>query len=143
MAMRTRSAYFDVSTGIDTTLLYSTACLVSKITGMPIPRNKAVVGENAFSHESGIHQHAMLKHSSTYEILRPEDVGHTRSQLVLGKHSGRHALRDRLKKMGFQLDEHGLERIFGDFKRLAGDRKEISDSDIHDLVNRALLTSSS
>jgi len=91
MALKTRAAFFNVATGVNTSRLYPTSRLVSSITGMPIPRNKAVVGENAFAHEAGIHQHGMLKHHSTYEILRPEDVGLSRSHLVLGKHSGRHA----------------------------------------------------
>src|SRR5947207_1867048 len=95
LALKTRAAFFNVSTGIHTSRLYPTSRLVSSITGMPIPRNKAVVGENAFAHEAGIHQHGMLRHHSTYEILRPEDVGLSRSHLVLGKHSGRHASRER------------------------------------------------
>ena len=86
---------------------------------MPIPRNKAVVGENAFAHEAGIHQHGVLHHHSTYEILRPEDVGLPRSNLVLGKHSGRHAFRDRVKALGFELEEAELNRVFEEFKALA------------------------
>ncbi|MFI4878160.1 MAG: 2-isopropylmalate synthase, partial [Steroidobacterales bacterium] len=97
MALKTRAAFFNVATGINTSRLYPTSRLVSSITGMPVPRNKAVVGENAFAHEAGIHQHGMLKHYSTYEILRPEDVGLTRGHLVLGKHSGRHAFRERVQ----------------------------------------------
>ncbi len=81
-------------------LLYPTSRLVSSITGMHVPRNKAIVGENAFAHEAGIHQHGMLKHASTYEIMRPEDVGLGRSNLVLGKHSGRHAFRERVERAG-------------------------------------------
>jgi 2-isopropylmalate synthase len=110
---------------------------VSSITGMPIPRNKAVVGENAFAHEAGIHQHGMLKHRSTYEILRPEDVGLARSSLVLGKHSGRHAFRDRVKALGFELDELELNRVFEEFKALADKKKELFDGDIEALVLRA------
>ena len=105
MALKTRDAFFNLDTGINTTRLYPTSRMLSNIIGMPIPRNKAVVGENAFAHESGIHQHGMLKHHSTYEIMRPEDVGLSRSALVLGKHSGRHALRERVKELGFELDE--------------------------------------
>ena len=97
MALKTREAYFRLRTGIDTTRLYPTSRLVSSITGMPIPRNKAVIGENAFAHESGIHQHGMLRHHSTYEIMRPQDVGLSRTHLVLGKHSGRHAFRERVR----------------------------------------------
>src|SRR5690606_22423459 len=95
MALRTRADFFGVETGIDTTRLYPTSRLVAGITGMPVPRNKAIVGENAFAHEAGIHQHGMLANRATYEIMRPEDVGFARSSLVLGKHSGRHAFRDR------------------------------------------------
>ena len=104
---------------------------------MPIPRNKAVVGENAFAHEAGIHQHGMLKHHSTYEILRPEDVGLSRSHLVLGKHSGRHAFRDRVKELGFELDELEFNRVFEEFKALADKKKELFDGDIEALVLRA------
>ena len=104
---------------------------------MPIPRNKAVVGENAFAHESGIHQHGMLKHRSTYEIMRPEDVGLPRSSLVLGKHSGRHAFRERVKQLGFELDELELNRVFEEFKALADRKKELFDGDIEALVLRA------
>ncbi|HKT74901.1 MAG TPA: 2-isopropylmalate synthase [Steroidobacteraceae bacterium] len=137
MALKTREAFFNVHTNIQTTRLYPTSRLVSSITGMPIPRNKAVVGENAFAHESGIHQHGMLKHHSTYEILRPQDVGLSRSQLVLGKHSGRHAFRDRVKELGFDLDELELNRVFEEFKALADKKKELFDGDIEALVLRA------
>ena len=91
MAIRTREEYFDFKTSIDSTKLYPTSRLVSSITGMHVPRNKAIVGDNAFAHEAGIHQHGMLRDSSTYEIMKPQDVGIARSNLVLGKHSGRHA----------------------------------------------------
>ena len=104
---------------------------------MPIPRNKAVVGENAFSHEAGIHQHGMLKHHSTYEILRPEDVGLSRSHLVLGKHSGRHAFRERVQALGFELEELEFNRVFEEFKALADKKKELFDGDIEALVLRA------
>ncbi len=137
MALKTRAAFFNVTTGIQTNRLYPTSRLISNITGMPIPRNKAVVGENAFAHEAGIHQHGMLKHHSTYEILRPEDVGLSRSHLVLGKHSGRHAFRDRVKALGFELDEAELNRVFEEFKALADKKKELFDGDIEALVLRA------
>ena len=138
MALKTREVFFNVGTGIDTTRLYPTSLLVSGITGMPIPRNKAIVGENAFSHESGIHQHAMLQHRSTYEIMRPEDIGMSGSNLVLGKHSGRHALRERVKSLGFEMDELGINRLFEEFKTLANETKELSDADINALVLRAM-----
>ncbi|MDE2138321.1 MAG: 2-isopropylmalate synthase, partial [Gammaproteobacteria bacterium] len=137
MALKTRAAFFNVATGIQTQRLYPTSRLVSSITGMPVPRNKAVVGENAFAHEAGIHQHGMLKHYSTYEILRPEDVGLTRSHLVLGKHSGRHALRERVQALGFELDEAEFNQLFEEFKALADRKKELYDGDIEALVLRA------
>ena len=137
MALKTRAAFFNVNTGVHTNRLYPTSRLVSSITGMPIPRNKAVVGENAFAHESGIHQHGMLKHYSTYEILRPEDVGLSRSHLVLGKHSGRHAFRERVEALGFELDELEFNRVFEEFKALADKKKELFDGDIEALVLRA------
>jgi 2-isopropylmalate synthase len=137
MALKTRAAFFNVVTEVNTSRLYPTSRLVSSITGMPIPRNKAVVGENAFAHESGIHQHGMLKNPSTYEILRPEDVGLSRSHLVLGKHSGRHAFRERVQALGFELDEVEFNRVFEEFKALADKKKELFDGDIEALVLRA------
>src|ERR1700758_3536596 len=137
MALKTRAAFFNVATGIHTSRLYPTSRLVSSITGMPIPRNQAVVGEKAFAHESGTHQHGMLRHHSTYEILRPEDVGLSRSPLVLGKHSGRHAFRERVEALGFELDEGELNRVFEEFKTLADKKKELFDGDIEALVLRA------
>jgi 2-isopropylmalate synthase len=137
MALKTRETFFNVRTNIVSTRLYPTSRLISNITGMPIPRNKAVVGENAFAHEAGIHQHGMLKHHSTYEIMRPEDVGLPRSSLVLGKHSGRHALRERVQALGFDLDETEFNRVFAEFKALADKKKELFDGDIEALVLRA------
>ncbi len=137
MALKTRAAFFNVATGVNTNRLYPTSRLVSSITGQPIPRNKAVVGENAFAHEAGIHQHGMLKHFSTYEIMRPEDVGLARSSLVLGKHSGRHAFRERVETLGFELDETEFNRVFEEFKALADKKKELFDGDIESLVLRA------
>src|SRR6202163_3688527 len=137
MALKTRAAFFNVSTAIHTSRLYPTSRLISSITGMPIPRNKAVVGENAFAHEAGIHQHGMLKHHSTYEILRPEDVGLARSNLVLGKHSGRHAFRERVRFLGFELEERELNQAFEDFKALADAKKDLLDTDLEALVLRS------
>jgi 2-isopropylmalate synthase len=137
MALKTRDAFFNLATGIDTTRLYPTSRMLANIVGVPIPRNKAIVGENAFAHESGIHQHGMLKHHSTYEIMRPQDVGLTRSALVLGKHSGRHALRERIKELGFELDEVEFARVFEEFKSLADKKKELYDGDIEALVLQA------
>ncbi len=137
MALATRSAFFNLKTGIHTARLYPTSRLVSNITGIAIPRNKAVVGENAFAHESGIHQHGMLKNRTTYEIMRPEDVGLPRSNLVLGKHSGRHAFRERVQQLGFELDDIELNRVFEEFKALADRKKELFDGDIEALVLRS------
>ncbi len=134
MALKTRAEYFELDTGVDTTRLYPTSRLVSSITGMQIPRNKAIVGENAFAHEAGIHQHGMLQHHSTYEIMRPVDVGLVRSSLVLGKHSGRHAFRDRLKNLGFDLDEFETNRAFQEFKKLADKKKAMYDGDIEAII---------
>ncbi len=142
MAIKTREALLGVHTGIDSRRLFPTSRLLSSITGMAIPRNKAVVGENAFAHESGIHQHGMLKHHSTYEIMRPEDVGLSRSHLVLGKHSGRAALRDRIKELGFELSDAELARVFEDFKALADKKKELFDGDLEALVFKAEFTES-
>jgi 2-isopropylmalate synthase len=137
MAIKTRAEFFNVETGIDTTRLYPTSRLVSSITGMHPPRNKAIVGENAFAHEAGIHQHGMLQHASTYEIMRPEDVGLAKSNLVLGKHSGRHAFRDRLVELGFELDEFETNRVFQEFKKLADKKKDVYDGDLESLVMNA------
>ncbi len=134
MALKTRAEYFELETDIDTTRLYPTSRLVSSITGMQIPRNKAIVGENAFAHEAGIHQHGMLQHHSTYEIMRPDDVGLACSNLVLGKHSGRHAFRDRVKDLGFDLDEFETNRVFQEFKKLADKKKDMYDGDIEALI---------
>lgn len=134
MALKTRTEFFELTTGVDTTRLYPTSRLVAGITGMHVPRNKAIVGENAFAHEAGIHQHGMLQHHSTYEIMRPDDVGIMRSNLVLGKHSGRHAFRERVKELGFNLDEFESNRAFQDFKKLADRKKDMYDGDIEAII---------
>lgn len=134
MAVRTRSEKYRMETGIQCDRLYGTSRLFASLTGQAVPRNKAVVGENAFAHESGIHQHGMLAKRETYEIMVPEDVGFPRSNLVLGKHSGRHALRERLKRIGYQPNEAEMDRIFGAFKRLADRKQEVYDSDLEALV---------
>ena len=136
MAMKTREGFYGLHTGIHTNRLFPTSRLLATTTGMLVPRNKAIVGENAFAHESGIHQHGMLKHHSTYEIMRPQDVGLSRTNLVLGKHSGRHAFRDRVKDLGFELSEEDLNRAFTDFKTLADRKKELFDGDIEAIVLR-------
>jgi 2-isopropylmalate synthase len=134
MALRVRAPLYGVDTRIDSRRLYPVSRLLAQLTGQALPRNKAVVGENAFAHESGIHQHGMLKHRGTYEIMRPEDVGFPKTRLVLGKHSGRHALRQRLEELGHELDEAGMDRVFAGFKDLADRKSEIFDGDLEALV---------
>jgi 2-isopropylmalate synthase len=134
MAVRTRGDYFGVTTGINTRKLYPVSRLVSHVTGIQVQRNKAIVGQNAFSHEAGIHQDGMLKERSTYEIMRPEDVGLPKTELVLGKHSGRHALRQRVQDLGYHLTEEQLQRVFDSFKVLADRKKVIYDADVEALA---------
>ncbi len=134
MAIKTRQDVFACQTRINTRRLYPISRLVSSLTGIHVQRNKAIVGENAFAHEAGIHQHGMLAHRSTYEIMNPEDVGITGTKLVLGKHSGRHALRDRLEQLGHELDESQLDKVFDEFKKLADRKKEIFDEDLEAIV---------
>ncbi|MCA8986433.1 MAG: 2-isopropylmalate synthase [Planctomycetaceae bacterium] len=136
MAIRTRSDYYKVSTRINTPRLVPTSRLVTNVTGMKIQRNKAVVGQNAFAHEAGIHQHGMLQERTTYEIMRPEDVGFVGTNLVLGKHSGRHAFHDRLTSLGYTLDDAAFQKVFEDFIALADKKKEIYDADIVALVDQ-------
>ena len=134
MAMQTRKDHYGIQTGIKSELLYPTSRLVSRITGIPVQPNKAIVGANAFSHESGIHQDGMLKQRTTYEIMTPESVGWGSSTLVLGKHSGRHALRDRLKQLGYDLRSDDLNRVFERFKSLADRKKNVFDEDLEAIV---------
>jgi 2-isopropylmalate synthase len=136
MALKTRHDYFGLTTGIKTERLYPVSRMVSTITGLSVQRNKAVVGRNAFAHESGIHQDGMLKERSTYEIMRPEDVGVPRTDLVLGKHSGRHALRERVIELGFTLTDEQIETLFHDFKALADKKKEVYDEDLVVLIEK-------
>jgi 2-isopropylmalate synthase len=136
MALRTRKDYYGVSTGIRTEKLFPTSRLVSSITGMKVQRNKAIVGQNAFAHEAGIHQHGMLQDRSTYEIMRPQDVGFVGTNLVLGKHSGRHAFRDRVKQLGYDLDDETFQKVFDDFISLADKKKDVYDSDITALIEQ-------
>jgi 2-isopropylmalate synthase len=138
MALKTRFDHYGLTTKIRTERLYPASRLLSTITGLSVQRNKAVVGRNAFAHESGIHQDGMLKERSTYEIMRPEDVGVPRTDLVLGKHSGRHALRERLTEIGYSLSESQLETLFHDFKALADKKKEVYDEDLVVLLEQHL-----
>jgi 2-isopropylmalate synthase len=130
MALRTRRDQFGVDTRIETRRLVPTSRLVANVTGIQVPRNKAIVGRNAFAHEAGIHQDGMLKERRTYEIMRPEDVGLERTDLVLGKHSGRAALADRAQALGYRLTPEQLQTVFDRFKILADRKKEIYDGDI-------------
>jgi 2-isopropylmalate synthase len=134
MTLATRAARLGLRTGIDATQLVRTSRLVSTVTGMPVQANKAIVGANAFAHESGIHQDGMLKHESTYEIMRPESVGAAQTRLVLGKHSGRAALSARLSELGYSFDDAALGRVFVRFKALADRRKAVADADLEALV---------
>jgi 2-isopropylmalate synthase len=134
MALRTRSDRFEMRTGIDTTRLYPTSRIVSTVTGSTVQANKAIVGRNAFAHEAGIHQDGVLKQADTYEIMRPQDVGITENNLVLGKHSGRHAFRKRLAELGLPAEAERLETLFVQFKRLADRKKSVYDEDIEALV---------
>jgi 2-isopropylmalate synthase len=138
MALRTRSDAFGLTTGIDTREIYRTSRMVSRITGMMVQRNKAVVGANAFAHEAGIHQDGMLKHRKTYEIMTPEEVGISGSELVLGKHSGRHALRVHLGRMGLKLTEAEFEVLYARFIELADKKKSVYDDDLYILAEDQL-----
>ncbi|OPX29141.1 MAG: 2-isopropylmalate synthase [Candidatus Omnitrophica bacterium 4484_171] len=135
MALKTRKDVFGgFRTSINTKEIYRSSRLVSKLTGFVVPPNKAIVGRNAFRHEAGIHQDAILKKRTTYEIMDPKDIGLIKSELVLGKHSGRHALASRLKNLGFKLDKKRVEVVFKRFKDLADKKKEVFDDDLIALV---------
>jgi 2-isopropylmalate synthase len=134
MALRTRSDYFKLQTNIRTDQLFSASRTVSRCTGFVVQRNKAIVGANAFAHESGIHAHGVIKNASTYEIMKPDDVGFRGTNLVLGKHSGRHSLRKRLEALGYHLGDDDFEKVFVGFKELADRKKEIYDGDLDSLV---------
>jgi 2-isopropylmalate synthase len=134
MALRTRRPVFGLDTGIDARQIAHISKLVSNYTGIVVQPNKAIVGANAFAHEAGIHQDGMLKNQTTYEIMRPEDVGVNQSKLVLGKHSGRHALRSRLAEMGHSLDDVELDKAFTRFKQLADRKKTVADADLEALI---------
>ena len=130
MAMRVRNDIMPYRTRVDTTRIMEASRLVASATGFPVQYNKAIVGKNAFAHEAGIHQDGMLKHSNTYEIMRPEQVGIARSSLVLGKHSGRAALRQKLRELGYNIGDNRLFDLFSEFKRLADKKKEVFDDDL-------------
>jgi 2-isopropylmalate synthase len=134
MAVRTRADYFGLQTTINSRRLCPTSRLVAHVTGIQVQRNKAIVGQNAFAHEAGIHQDGMLKERTTYEIMQPEDVGLARTELVLGKHSGRHALRERVTSLGYHLDDEQFQQVFDAFKALADRKKTVYDADIEALA---------
>ncbi len=138
MALRTRRDIFDADTNINTKEIIRSSRLVTKITGMSVQPNKAIVGANAFAHESGIHQDGLLKEKSTYEIIRPETIGLHRTKFVLGKHSGRHAFRTRLRELGYELSDDEINSAFERFKRLADQKKDIYDEDIEAVVSEEL-----
>lgn len=139
MALHTRPNYFPLSTGIKTDQIYPTSRLVSMITGIMVQPNKAIVGANAFSHEAGIHQDGVLKNPMTYEIMKPETIGLSTNKLVLGKHSGRHALRSRLKELGYDLSDEELKIVFKKFKELSDKKKNLVDEDLEVIVTESLL----
>jgi 2-isopropylmalate synthase len=141
MALKTRHDRMPYSTGLKTEVITKASRLVSTITGFPVQPNKAIVGANAFAHESGIHQDGMLKHAGTYEIMTPESVGLMRSTLVMGKHSGRHAFKSKLKELGFELGDNALNDAFRRFKDLADKKKDIYDEDIVALVDDSVVRS--
>ncbi len=134
MALKTRREYYRAVTNIKSKEIIRASRLVTRITGIPVQPNKAIVGANAFAHESGIHQDGLLKEKMTYEIMRPEDVGLQKTELVLGKHSGRHAFKTRLKELGYELAPNEIETAFVKFKNLADQKKYIFDEDIEALV---------
>ncbi len=142
MSLHTRPNFFPETTSIDTTRIYPTSRLVSMITGIVVQPNRAIVGANAFAHEAGIHQDGVLKNPMTYEIMKPETIGLSKNSLVLGKHSGRHALYSHISNMGYNLSDDELDTVFTKFKYLADRKKSILDEDIEALINEGVLRSS-
>src|SRR5436309_1788960 len=139
MAIKTRADRIGVDTGIVTEQIYPTSRLLAQITGIPIPINKPIVGDNAFAHEAGIHQDGVLKHKQTYEIMTPESIGILGNRLVMGKHSGRYAFDERLKHLGFNLTKDDMNRAFLRFKELADKKKNVYDEDIESIVGEEIL----
>ncbi|OIQ00317.1 MAG: 2-isopropylmalate synthase [Zetaproteobacteria bacterium CG2_30_46_52] len=135
MILRTRADRYAIQTGIKTEKIVATSKLVSQITGMPVQANKAIVGANAFAHESGIHQDGVLKHKKTYEIMTPESVGWNTNRMVLGKHSGRAALKSRYAELGVDIDDEKLNVVFERFKSLADKKKDIFDEDLQSILS--------
>jgi 2-isopropylmalate synthase len=138
MSLRTREDTFKLHTDVRTELIYHLSKTVVSFTGMPVQPNKAIVGENAFAHEAGIHQDGMIKNAMTYEIMRPDTIGRQKSTLVLGRHSGKHALRVRLKELGYVLEEKDLDKLYEKFNEIADKKKEVFDEDLIALVEEEL-----
>lgn len=138
MNLKTRADYYDAGCSVDTTQIYKVSRLLSSITGVKVQPNKSIVGENAFAHESGIHQHGMLANKQTYEIMNPTSIGLSHNKMVLGKHSGRHAFNERVRDLGFNVDLNLSDILFKRFKDLADKKKTVSDKDIEALVRSIL-----
>jgi 2-isopropylmalate synthase len=134
MALKTRQDFFNAHMNVKTENIYAASKLLATITGNPVPRNKAIVGKNAFAHESGIHQHGVLANRETYEIMKPEDIGISEDNIILGKHSGRAALKARAEKLGFKLADNQLKSVFVEFKKLADEKREVFDADLEALI---------
>ena len=134
MALRTRRDFYDADTNINTREIYRSSRLLSNIIGVPISPTKPIVGANAFAHEAGIHQHGVITNAQTYEIMNPDEIGIPHRALVLGKHSGKHAIRERLESMGYEIPDEELEDIFTRFKKLADEKKNITSSDLEALT---------
>ena len=134
MALKTRQDFFKAQMNVKTENIYAASKLLATITGNPVPRNKAIVGKNAFAHESGIHQHGVLANRETYEIMKPEDIGISEDNIILGKHSGRAALKARAEKLGFKLADNQLKSVFVEFKKLADEKREVFDADLEALI---------
>jgi len=136
MILKTRHKLFDLETQIDAKQIARTSRLVSNLTGFFVQKNKAIVGANAFTHESGIHQDGVLKYKETYEIINPEEVGFTTNLISLGPRSGKHALKEKLKELGYKLEERELTRVYSDFKELADKKKQVSEGDLITLIDK-------
>ena len=134
MVLKVRNAFYNFDTGFDTQRIVPTSQLLQRLVGMPVQRNKAIVGANAFAHESGIHQHGMLRNRNTYEIMRPQDVGWADTQMVLGRHSGRAAVEARLRALGYWLEEEELKLVFEQFKALCEQQRVVTDADLQALM---------
>ena len=134
MGLKVRHDYFNIDTRVDTTQIYAVSRMVSQVTGIKIQPNKAIVGDNAFAHEAGIHQHGVLANRETYEIMSPQSIGIPENRMVLGKHSGRHAFEARVKEMGINATPENLNKLFDEFKNLADKKKVVSDRDIEVLA---------